>query len=176
MISKTLCSPDSRPRREQEWVGIVIHHTGMPEAEPKDASAWAKFGESMAGWMTKKDDAYLSAHFQINRDGSIVQIVDPRTHEAFHAGKSEWWHPRKRAVTEDWNRYAIGIELVGDGNRIVYSDQQYDSLAVLCKRLMSDYRTIHPSCIVGHEQIAPGRKSDPGVAFDWQRLFRSLYT
>jgi len=175
MNAKIVSSPDCRPRREKIWTGIVIHHTGIPDSEPKDPSAWAKFGDAMTSWMSTKDDNYLSAHYQINRDGSIVQLVDPATHESFHAGKSAYWHPDRRQVLEDWNRYSIGIELIGDGNRIAYHDLQYQALADLCRELMERFRTIHPLAIVGHEQIAPGRKSDPGASFDWRRFFRLLY-
>lgn len=170
-----MIAADSRLRREKVWVGIVIHHTGLPVETPRDSSAWAKFFESMKSWLTRKDEAYLSAHFLIGRDGTIAQLVDPATHEAFHAGVSELWHPLKRQPAADWNRYAIGIELLGDGNREAYSDEQYGALARLCRDLMDKYPTIHPRAICGHEELAPGRKSDPGLLFNWRRFFGLLF-
>lgn len=174
-ISKVLDSPDKRPRSEKVWTGIVIHHTGLPTQIPQDRSSWEKFNASIAAWLSKKDDAYLSAHYQIGRFGEITQIVDPDRFESFHAGKSEFWHPGKRAVVQDWNRHSIGIELLGDGNLAEYSSEQYHSLAMLCQSLMNRYPSISPQCIVGHEQIAPGRKSDPGKMFDWRRFFGLLF-
>jgi N-acetyl-anhydromuramyl-L-alanine amidase AmpD len=175
LISKVLDSPDKRKRSGFEWYGITIHHTGTPKELPKEASAWARYADNIAAWLTKRDDAYVSAHFQVNRDGSVVQLVDPDNFEAFHAGKSSFWHPGKRAIAEDWNRYAVGIELVGDGNLVQYTPEQYKSLATLCRALMERYPTIHPLAIVGHEHIAPGRKSDPGFMFDWRTFYRALY-
>lgn len=168
-------SPDSRARREKAWIGIVLHHTGLPDQEPRDPGAWTRFFENMKAWLSKKDDAYLSAHYLIGRDGAVSELVNPDTHESFHAGVSEYWHPGRRSVVSDWNRYAIGIELLGDGNRTDYSPEQYHALAKLSRELLARYPTIHPQAIVGHEQIAPGRKSDPGARFDWKRFFGLLF-
>lgn len=176
LISGKLLANDKRLRKKGvEWCGIVIHHTGLPSSTPKDDAGWKNFQRNTAHWLTKQDDAYVSAHFQIGRFGEILQLVDPDTHEAFHAGLSAFWHPGKREWLEDWNRYGIGIELLGDGNREAYSDAQYEALAKLCRALMERYPSIQPQAIVGHEQIAPGRKTDPGRLFDWRRFFGLLF-
>lgn len=175
LIDAKLPAADKRLRTEKEWVGIVIHHTGLPNAVPRDETAWRKYQTSIAGWLTKKDDAYLSAHYQIGRFGEILELVDPDTHEAFHAGVSAFWHPKKREWVSDWNHYAIGIELLGDGNVEPYSAAQYDALAGLCRALLDRYPSITPTAIVGHEMIAPGRKSDPGRLFEWGRFFALLF-
>ena len=170
---RLLTAADTRLRRSTTWDGIIIHHTGIPTDSPKDQSAWARFSETIAAWLTKKDENYVSAHYVINRDGSVIQLVDPMFRESFHAGVSSHWNPRTRSVVDDWNKHAIGIELVGDGNRLEYSPEQYRALADLCRDLMARFPSIHPQAILGHEQIAPGRKTDPGKLFDWG-LFRRL--
>ena len=104
-------------------------------------------------------DLRVSAHFLIRRDGELIQFV-PCSKRAWHAGVSRW-RGRERC-----NDYAIGIELEGTDD-LPYTDDQYavlnDLLAVLCDAYpIAD--------VVGHADIAPGRKTDPGPAFDWSRL------
>lgn len=104
----------------------------------------------------------VSAHFYIRRDGELIQFVscDAR---AWHAGVSRW-RGRERC-----NDYSIGIELEGC-DELPFADVQYDVL----KRLLADLRARYPICgVVGHADIAPGRKSDPGPCFDWSRLSRN---
>jgi AmpD protein len=104
----------------------------------------------------------VSAHFLVRRDGGLVQFV-PCQRRAWHAGVSNW---RGR---DHCNDYSIGIELEGvDDQR--YETAQYRSLAHLTRCLASHYPI---EDIVGHSEIAPGRKTDPGPAFDW-REFRAL--
>lgn len=101
----------------------------------------------------------VSSHFVIRRDGSLLQFVscDKR---AWHAGVS---HYRGR---DNCNDDSIGIELEGlEGE--TFEATQYDTLSVVCKELMKNYPIAH---IAGHEDIAPGRKFDPGAGFDWQLL------
>lgn len=176
LISARIPAADRRPRPiGAEWVGIVIHHTGLPKQFPKDRPAWERYQAAIADWLSKKDDSYLSAHYQIGRFGEVIELVDPETHEAFHAGVSSFWHWRRREVASDWNRYAIGIELLGDGNLEPYTAEQYAACAALCRGLMARFTTIAPNTIVGHEMIAPGRKNDPGRLFEWRRLFALIY-
>ncbi|GIU16567.1 N-acetyl-anhydromuranmyl-L-alanine amidase [Shewanella sp. MBTL60-112-B2] len=103
----------------------------------------------------------VSAHFLIRRDGELVQYVscDDR---AWHAGVSEF------DGRSNCNDFAIGIELEGTDS-ITYSDAQYQMLMELTKSLMAHYPDITPTRITGHSDIAPGRKTDPGNGFDWQR-------
>lgn len=107
----------------------------------------------------------VSAHCLIRRDGSIIQYVD-FNQRAWHAGVSEW-QGRERC-----NDFSIGIELEGTDNT-PYTEQQYQSLAEVAAVLQENYPAITDTCIVGHEDIAPGRKTDPGPAFNWQH-FRTL--
>lgn len=167
-------SPDKRRKRENGWCGILLHHTGSGKEKNRDELSWKKWSDSMIHWLSKADDSYLSAHYVISRDGRITQLVNPDTHEAFHAGKSEFYHPEKQRMISDCNRYFIGIELVGDGNLISFDERQYKSVIELCRFLKEKY-TIHPMCITSHERVAPDRKTDTGKLFDWDKFFTGLY-
>lgn len=105
----------------------------------------------------------VSAHCLIRRDGEIVQFV-PFHKRAWHAGQSSF------AGVDKCNDYSIGIELEGTDFES-YTDLQYDALTELALLLMSAYPSIHPHRITGHQYIAPYRKTDPGLVFDW-RYFR----
>jgi len=107
----------------------------------------------------------VSAHALIRRDGQIVQYV-PFDARAWHAGESSY---QGRAACND---FSVGIELEGT-DEVPYEDAQYESLAHLIKALLSAYPALGAERVVGHSDIAPGRKTDPGDAFDWIRL-RSL--
>ena len=105
----------------------------------------------------------VSAHFFIRRNGAIMQFVSCEN-RAWHAGKSQW---RGR---EQCNDFSLGAELEG-ADDIPYAAAQYDSLAELHFALSQKYA---PLFAAGHEHIAPGRKTDPGAAFDWQKLFNKI--
>jgi AmpD protein len=107
----------------------------------------------------------VSAHAVIRRDGSITQYV-PFGMRAWHAGQSQY---QGRSGCND---FSIGIELEGT-DRIPYEEAQYESLTALIEALLATYPTLSAQRIVGHSDIAPGRKTDPGPAFDWQR-FRGI--
>ena len=102
----------------------------------------------------------VSAHFLIRRGGELIQFA-PCRRRAWHAGESSW---RGRARCND---FSLGAELEGADN-VQYEDAQYDSLARLMLALSQKYA---PLFAAGHEHIAPGRKTDPGAAFDWDKLF-----
>lgn len=106
----------------------------------------------------------VSAHVLIRRDGEPVQFV-PFTERAWHAGKSVW------EGREACNDFSIGIELEGT-DETAYEDAQYATLDQLLPLLMSAYPAITPRRIVGHSDVAPGRKTDPGPSFDWSRVRR----
>ena len=104
----------------------------------------------------------VSSHFLIRREGSIAQFV-PCSRRAWHAGESVW---RGR---ENCNDFSVGIELEGT-DEVPYTDLQYQAAAALTRALRRRYPIRD---VVGHSDIAPGRKTDPGPAFDW-KLFRRL--
>lgn len=105
----------------------------------------------------------VSAHFLVRRDGRVMQFVscDQR---AWHAGRSSW---RGR---EDCNHFSIGIELEGLEGR-AFETAQYAQLTMLLRALAKHYPIEE---VVGHEDVAPGRKFDPGAGFDWLRLRKRL--
>ncbi|MFO1408094.1 MAG: 1,6-anhydro-N-acetylmuramyl-L-alanine amidase AmpD [Steroidobacteraceae bacterium] len=107
----------------------------------------------------------VSAHALVRRDGTIVQYV-PFHRRAWHAGVSSW-RGRERC-----NDFSVGIELEGTDAR-PYEQAQYGALARLLAALVRAYPALDPGRIAGHSDVAPGRKSDPGVAFDWP-LARAL--
>src|SRR5262245_27700836 len=107
----------------------------------------------------------VSAHALIQRDGTIVQYV-PFGQRAWHAGQS---HYRGRAACND---FSIGIELEGTDNT-PYTDSQYEQLGALVDALLATYPSSSSDHVVGHCDVAPGRKTDPGPSFDWER-WRSI--
>lgn len=107
----------------------------------------------------------VSAHLFIRRSGELYQYVDLNK-RAFHAGESEF-EGRRRC-----NDFSIGIELEGSDFE-PFEDIQYEVLANLTATICGEYQKITPNRIVGHSDISPGRKTDPGPYFDWQR-YRSL--
>jgi AmpD protein len=104
----------------------------------------------------------VSAHALIDRRGAISQYV-PFQQRAWHAGVSSY---RGREACND---FSIGIELEGT-DELPYEAEQYQSLVRLIVALRSAYPALGEEALVGHSDIAPGRKSDPGPAFDWERL------
>jgi N-acetyl-anhydromuramoyl-L-alanine amidase len=104
----------------------------------------------------------VSAHAVIRREGAITQYV-PFAARAWHAGESAY---KGRAACND---FSVGIELEG-ADQIAYTEPQYQSLAQLIAALCAAYPTLSIERLAGHSDIAPGRKTDPGPAFDWPRL------
>lgn len=104
----------------------------------------------------------VSSHLLVRRDGEVVQYV-PLHKRAWHAGVSCY---EKRDCCND---FSIGIELEGEDNS-PYTEIQYTVLANLIKNLIQNYPNLNAKTVVGHSDIAPGRKTDPGKAFDWKLL------
>ncbi len=108
----------------------------------------------------------VSAHLFIRRNGELIQFV-PFHCRAWHAGASVY-KGRRRC-----NDFSIGIELEGT-DHMPYDDRQYPQLAAVISALHHAYPAMTPQRLTGHADIAPGRKTDPGPAFDWMRLHRLL--
>ncbi|OGT30296.1 MAG: N-acetyl-anhydromuranmyl-L-alanine amidase [Gammaproteobacteria bacterium RIFCSPHIGHO2_12_FULL_35_23] len=148
---------------------LVIHNISLPPNE---------FGtpyieQMFAGQLDKTTHPYfaqinteVSAHFLINRAGKIVQFVSVYD-KAWHAGKSSF------AGRDHCNDYSLGIELEGS-NFVPFETIQYKKLVALIVLLTQHFPAITLERIVGHETIAPGRKTDPGPYFDWQLLRATL--
>ena len=161
---------DARPAGGRPEL-IVIHGISLPPGQfggpwidrlftgniPADAPA------------ALRDVAHLrvSAHALVRRDGGLRQYVG-FGQRAWHAGRSQY---RGREACND---FSIGVELEGTDHR-PYTDAQYESLAALVAGLLAAYPSLSPEHIAGHSDIAPGRKPDPGPAFDWER-WRSTLT
>ncbi len=112
------------------------------------------------------ENTKVSSHFVIDRQGNITQFVATGS-RAWHAGVSSW------QGRDNCNDYAIGIEMIGD-ERQPFTPKQYTETARLCKSLMQHYPGIDNERIIGHQDIAPGRKWDPGKQWDWLKFHRSL--
>ncbi|MGP4844236.1 1,6-anhydro-N-acetylmuramyl-L-alanine amidase AmpD [Marinobacter sp. 1Y8] len=108
----------------------------------------------------------VSAHALIRRNGDCVQFVS-FLDRAWHAGRSCF------DGMEECNDFSIGIELEG-ADDVPYEMAQYTTLASICQAVMQRWPAINPKRITGHSDIAPGRKTDPGPAFDWTLFFRTL--
>ncbi|MDD2760624.1 MAG: 1,6-anhydro-N-acetylmuramyl-L-alanine amidase AmpD [Methylomonas sp.] len=170
-VAKQLTSPNCDDRPDPDDISLlVIHCISLPPE---------KFGDDyidqlFCNGLNPDDHPYfreiyrlrVSAHMLIRRDGSLVQYV-PFDRRAWHAGVS-CYQGRERC-----NDFSIGIELEGSINQD-YTDEQYQHLAELIPALLANYPGLSPERIVGHCDIAPGRKTDPGPTFDWQRLRMSL--
>jgi len=104
----------------------------------------------------------VSAHLLIRRDGELMQFVS-FNHRSWHAGKSVW------QGREACNDYSIGIECEG-ADDFPYEPAQYHTLRALLPMLLAAYPAISRERVVGHSDVAPGRKTDPGPSFDWAQL------
>ncbi len=100
----------------------------------------------------------VSSHFLVRRDGELVQYV-PCELRAWHAGVSSW-KGRSRC-----NDFSVGIELEGSDD-VPFAEPQYETLAALTRALVVRYGALE---LAGHSDVAPGRKTDPGPFFDWDR-------
>ena len=134
---------------------IVLHYTGMQSER-----------ESIIRLCSLRSK--VSSHFVISRNGKIYRLVKDN-HIAWHAGKSCW------GKFKNLNKNSIGIELVNKGHRFGYtsfSKKQILSLIKICKNLLRKYK-IKNRNIIGHSDIAPDRKFDPGPKFPWKLLYEN---
>jgi len=168
--AKWVPSPHFDDRPDTPVSLLVIHNISLPPgkfATPHIRDLFlGTLDHTAHPFFTQLKGLKVSAHAVIYRTGEIEQFVD-FDKRAWHAGVSSFQGRSK------CNDYAIGIELEGTDTE-PYTDAQYASLAHLTQILQSQYPLITLGRIVGHNDIAPGRKTDPGVAFDWARFRRSL--
>jgi AmpD protein len=162
-----LLSPncDDRPAGSEVSL-IVVHGISLPPGEY--GGPWIddlftnRLDHQAHPYFAEIEGMQVSSHVLIRRDGELVQYV-PFTRRAWHAGQSCY------QGCEACNDYSIGIELEGQDD-VPYTDVQYQRLAELVGVLRRRFPAIRADAIVGHSDIAPGRKTDPGSAFDWKRL------
>lgn len=164
-------SPNQDPRPDQQDIsGIVIHNISLPPGE--FGGGWIddlfmnQLDPKAHPYFEQIADMTVSAHVLIRRSGQVVQYV-PFQQRAWHAGKSSW-NGRERC-----NDFTIGIELEGCDEQY-FEAAQYEQLAEVVLLLCEHYCLISKAQIKGHNDISPGRKTDPGPYFDWERLYGLL--
>lgn len=149
---------------------LVIHYISLPPEEFGtdfiDHFFQGKLDPHLHPYFAHIADLRVSAHCLIRRDGQITQYVN-FNQRAWHAGLS-CFNGRDKC-----NDFAIGIELEGSDNQ-PFSDAQYHALQQLTRLIMQHYPLINKQRIVGHCDISPGRKIDPGKFFDWVRYFAQI--
>jgi AmpD protein len=149
---------------------IVVHGISLPPGEFGGGWIDALFSNCLESsahpYFREIDGLQVSSHLVIYRTGEICQFV-PFNMRAWHAGESCY---EGRSCCND---FSVGIELEGCDD-MPYEDKQYTVLTDVIKTLMAYYPAITPQRITGHSDIAPGRKTDPGQAFDWDRLYKTL--
>ncbi len=164
-------SPNANLRPQGQSVSLlVIHNISLPPGEFGTGCVQSFFTNqldtSVHPYFQTIAELQVSAHLFIERDGAVTQFV-PFDARAWHAGASSF------QGVANCNDYSIGIELEGCDD-IAYTDAQYNALAKVTRQILSAYSEITPERIVGHNQIAPERKTDPGEAFDWDRFYKLL--
>ena len=141
------------PKRQKKNIKyIIIHYTGMKN----ELTALNR----LTDYKSK-----VSAHYFITKNGKIINLV-PDLYEAWHAGKSNWKN------IQSLNRYSIGVEIQNSGHQNLYekySNKQMNSVKKLLRFLTKRYR-VNCKNILGHSDIAPNRKKDPGEKFPWKEL------
>jgi N-acetylmuramoyl-L-alanine amidase len=146
-----LPSPNHAARQAAVDV-LVLHYTELP------------LDESLKVLRDDRRPNRVSAHYVLAEDGTVYRLV-PEDRVAWHAGRSHW---RGR---EALNGTSIGIEIVNlHGDKHDYPDVQIAGLIELCRNIIGRHPAIVPRNIVGHSDIAPGRKIDPGLRFPWSTL------
>lgn len=151
MIERPSPNHDERPAGAGLDI-LLLHYTGMPTA----SAALERLCEPAAK---------VSAHYLVDEDGAAYALV-PEARRAWHAGVSYWQGVR------DINARSIGIELVNPGHEFGYRpfpEPQMRALIDLCRDLLARH-AIPPQRVLGHSDVAPARKQDPGELFDWPRL------
>ncbi|WP_186405344.1 1,6-anhydro-N-acetylmuramyl-L-alanine amidase AmpD [Candidatus Accumulibacter aalborgensis] len=153
---------DDRPQGEAVSL-IVVHAISLPPGQFGGDGIVQLFSNRLDPaahpYFSQISALRVSAHFLVRRDGELIQFVSCRQ-RAWHAGLSSW-HGRQRC-----NDFSVGIELEGC-DELPFEDVQYTRLLTVVARLSAHYPV---DAVVGHRDVSPGRKSDPGPHFDWRRL------
>jgi len=149
---------------------VVIHAISLPPGEFATGCVEALFTNTLDctahPYFAALDGLHVSAHFFIARDGALTQFV-PLDRRAWHAGQSCW------AGRTACNDFSLGIELEGCDEQ-PFTEAQYSALAALLANLRTVVPGLDAARLVGHSDIAPGRKTDPGPYFEWTRVRNAL--
>lgn len=164
-------SPNFNARPEGEVSLLVIHNISLPPGQFGTGQVHALFQNRLDAaahpYFRTIAELRVSAHFLIERDGAVTQFVGCHD-RAWHAGASRF------CERENCNDFSLGIELEGTDDS-PFSDAQYTALATLTRQLVARFPAIGPARTCGHSDIAPGRKTDPGPAFDWARFRAAVW-
>ncbi len=158
-------SPNFDERPAGMPVGLVVlHNISLPPGQFGSGDIEAFFQNRLDAtrhpFFATIHDVRVSAHFLVARDGELIQFVSCNA-RAWHAGLSDFFG-RERC-----NDFSIGIEIEGCDD-LPFTAAQYDTVAALVRELLAAYPSV--GALAGHSDIAPGRKTDPGPHFDWDRL------
>jgi AmpD protein len=168
--ARQLDSPNCSDRENGEISLLVIHNISLPPGQFGGSYIDELFCNELDctqhEFFKELEDLKVSSHLLIRRDGDIVQYV-PFDKQAWHAGVSRF-KDRERC-----NEFSIGIELEGTDFED-FSDAQYSALIAVTKTLLESYPDMSVEHIVGHSDIAPERKTDPGPCFDWDHYKSGL--
>ena len=169
--ARQIASPnhDSRPAGVEADL-IVVHGISLPPGEYGGPWIDRLFTNTLPAdvhpYFAEIGAPRVSSHLAVMRDGAVTQYVR-FTDRAWHAGKSNF------EGREACNDFSVGVELEGTDTQ-PYTAVQYDRLAEVVAALCAAYPRLSPARLVGHSDIAPGRKTDPGPAFDWPRARRLI--
>lgn len=168
---RRVVSPNCNQRpKETEISLLVIHNISLPPGryggDHIERFFTNQLDHSLHPFFKEIEGVKVSSHLLIKRTGEVVQFV-PFSERAWHAGASTFQNH------DDCNDFSIGIELEGEDD-VPYTEAQYELLVNITRTLMSEYPEINLGRIVGHQDISPGRKTDPGRAFDWNYYFGLL--
>ena len=156
---------DDRPKNTEIKL-IVIHNISLPPENFNPSNIEKLFLNKLDfdshEYFKEIRDLKVSSHFLIDREGQITQFVSVYK-RAWHAGKSNFENE------DNCNDFSIGIEMIGSDNSI-FENKQYASLKKLIKSLKKVFPKILEDNIVGHSDVAVGRKTDPGPFFDWTKI------
>ncbi len=169
--ARQVASPNFDSRPEDTNIDLlVLHCISLPPAKYGDSHIENFFCNQLDveldPYFKEIQGLKVSSHLLVRRDGELVQFVNLND-RAWHAGKS--LHCGREAC----NDFSIGIELEGT-DVDTFTDKQYETLVAITVSIMNDYPRIVFENIVGHQHIAPDRKTDPGEKFDWDRYHALL--
>ncbi len=168
---RRVVSPNCNQRPADNEISLlVIHNISLPPGQYGgdhiERFFTNRLDHSLDPFYKEIEGVEVSSHLLIKRTGEIVQFVsfDER---AWHAGASTF------KTRENCNDFSIGVELEGE-DEVPYTDAQYEVLVSITRCLTKEYPAISIDRIIGHQDISPGRKTDPGKAFDWERYFDQI--
>lgn len=164
-------SPNQSDRSDGQTIDLlIIHNISLPPGQYGTGCVDQLFCNSLDSskhpFFAEISELRVSAHLLIDRLGNVTQFV-PLCKKAWHAGDSAF------EGKPNCNDYSVGIELEGTDFE-PFTEEQYQSLLCVTKLLLQEYPCLNQDRIVGHSDVAPGRKTDPGPYFDWPRFRKTL--